>query len=49
MKVKVIDENNIIINLFSLITNIAKYYDIDHNTLSKYIKPPRNKLLPNTY
>jgi len=38
MKVKVFDEYNNIINLFPTITSAAKYYDINHCTLSKYIK-----------
>lgn len=36
MVLKVFDEHNILINLFPTITS-TKYYDVDHNTLSKYI------------
>ena len=37
IKVKVFDEHNILINSFPTITSAAKYYDLDHYTLSKYI------------
>lgn len=30
--------SNNIVNIFQTITNAAKYYDIDHNTMSKHIK-----------
>jgi hypothetical protein len=33
----VFDEYNIIINIFPTITSAAKYYDLDHFTLGKYI------------
>jgi hypothetical protein len=32
------DKNNSIINTFPTITSAAKFYDLDHNTISKYIK-----------
>jgi len=36
--VKTMDKNNSIINTFPTITSAAKFYDLDHNTISKYIK-----------
>jgi len=38
MKVKVFNKDNNIVNIFPTITSAAKYYDINHCTLSKYIK-----------
>jgi hypothetical protein len=37
LKDKLFDEYNIIVNIFPTITSAAKYYDLDHFTLSKYI------------
>jgi group I intron endonuclease len=37
IKVKVFDEYNNIVNIFPTITSAAKYYDLDHFTLRKYI------------
>jgi hypothetical protein len=36
--VKVLDKDNIIINTFPTIVSAAKFYNLDHNTISKYIK-----------
>lgn len=36
--VKVIDKNNNIINIFPTIVSAAKFYNLDHNTVSTYIK-----------
>jgi hypothetical protein len=36
--VKVFNKHNVLINIFPTITSAAKYYHVDHCTLSKYIK-----------
>lgn len=36
--VKVFDKHNVVINIFPTITSAAKHYNINHWTLSKYIK-----------
>jgi group I intron endonuclease len=38
VKVKTLDVNNNIVNEFLTIVSAAKYYNVDHNTLSKAIK-----------
>lgn len=38
VKVKALDVNNNIVNEFLTIVSAAKYYNVDHNTLSKAIK-----------
>jgi hypothetical protein len=36
--VKVLDKNNNVINTFGTIASAAKHYDLDNNTVSRYIK-----------
>lgn len=36
--VKVLDKKNNVINTFNTIVSAAKFYDLDHNTISQYIK-----------
>jgi group I intron endonuclease len=38
VRVKVFDDKNNVVNTFPTIASTAKYYDIDHNTISKCIK-----------
>jgi hypothetical protein len=36
--VKVLDKNNNVVNTFPTIVSTADFYDLDHNTISKYIQ-----------
>lgn len=38
INVKVFDDKNNLVNIFPTIASAAKYYDLDHNTISRYIK-----------
>jgi len=36
--VKVLDKDNNVVNTFPTIASTADFYDLDHSTISKYIK-----------
>jgi hypothetical protein len=36
--VEVLDKNNNVVNTFPTIVSAAKFYNLDHNTISQYIK-----------
>jgi len=36
--VKALDKDNNVVNTFPTIASTADFYDLDHNTISKYIK-----------